>query len=112
MKTLKVFVLAFVVGFSALANHTPEETLMKQLKNEIHHLLEHPNIVVTQSEINAIVEFTLNTKGEVIVLTVDSDNDSLESYVKSKLNYKKIAQKVLTSGQVYKIRLRVLNPTT
>ncbi len=111
MKTLKVFILAFVIGTSVYANNTPIETSSEKLRNEISHLLENPRIKINNNEIKAVIEFTLNKKGEIIVLFVDTTNSTVESFVKSKLNYQKVTDKTSDNGKVYKMKLKILNPT-
>ena len=37
--------------------------------------------------------FTVNSEEEIVVITVETDDLELESFVKSKLNYKKVELK-------------------
>ncbi|WP_459212561.1 hypothetical protein [Aquimarina rhabdastrellae] len=110
MKTLKVFILAFVIGTAMYGNNNPVETPVQKLRNEISTLLKNPRIEIDNEAINATVEFTLNNKGEIVVLTVDSDSTSVESFVKSKLNYQKVDSRINKNGKVFKLRLKILNP--
>jgi len=52
--------------------------------------------------------FTLNDKSEIVVVSVNSDNDIGDSFVKSKLNYKKVKVKTLTPGKMYRLPLKIV----
>lgn len=54
-----------------------------------------------KEELLVKVRITLNKKREIVVLQVDSVNEVMESYIKYKLNYKKIASDELKYGVEY-----------
>ena len=41
-------------------------------------------------DVNANVTFMINDEGEIVVLTVDTDDLAIEKFIKSRLNYKKL----------------------
>ncbi len=92
MKKLKVLVIIAILGSThifALENNTkmsPE----KSLREIIETLLESPEIVLYQKEVKTLVKFSLNTKGEIIILNIDSKDESVINYVKSRLDHKKV----------------------
>lgn len=92
MKNLKTFALLFcsVVTLSAFAvlpeSGTAEE---EKIQQEIARLLDNPGFVL-ENAIDANVHFMLNREGEIVVLTVETPDDQVESYIKSRLNYQKL----------------------
>ena len=57
-------------------------------------------------ELSAWVRFTVNNDNEIVVLSVRTDNERLERYVKAKLNYHNIAGTGLQSGGTYEVPIR------
>lgn len=47
------------------------------------------------------VLFTINSKSEIIVLSANSGNESMENFIKSKLNYKKVNYKSEKVGELF-----------
>ena len=80
----------------------PEQTL----RNEIATLLKSPEFTV-ENELMAKIEFTVNNKGEIVVLTVDADDSVVESFVKARLNYKKVDAELKPSSKIFKVDLRI-----
>jgi hypothetical protein len=107
MKKL-VFTSVFFALSTLFMALSPLETSKDQLRDQIIQLLETPNIQLETEELNAVIIFTLNGKGEVVVLSVETDSSYLEGYVKEKLNYKKVAYAQLIPGEKFKMNLRVV----
>jgi len=61
-----------------------------------------------KNECKAEVLFTINSKSEIIILSVISPNSQAESYLKGKLNYKKVSQKNNREGIIYLLPLRMV----
>ena len=57
---------------------------------------------------NCTVEviFTINSKSEVIVLSVNAPNDIAERFIKRKLNYKKVNFKTTKEGELFLLPLK------
>lgn len=92
MKTIKALCLSLVLVISTLsfANRPePKGASSEALTKEISKLLENPNFKVSENEIYATVRFTFNTAGEIVVLSVDTENAVVENFIKERLNYKK-----------------------
>ncbi|OED37024.1 hypothetical protein AB832_05315, partial [Flavobacteriaceae bacterium (ex Bugula neritina AB1)] len=90
-KLITVIIVAVIASASVFANDKSiGETAQQKLRKEIIELLERPHFKIEKSSIEAEIEFTLNAKNEIVILTVNSDKDIVENYVKSKLNYKKV----------------------
>jgi hypothetical protein len=47
------------------------------------------------------VLFTINSKSEIIVLSANSENKVIESFIKNKLNYKKVNYKSNKVGELF-----------
>ncbi|WP_298545428.1 hypothetical protein [uncultured Aquimarina sp.] len=112
MKKLIVLVVAVLVSTQVFANDkNTKETNKEKLRSEIAVLLEKPQIKLERNEINASIEFILNAKGEIVILSVDSDKEAIDDYVKTRLNYKKVDADITRTGnKVFKLKLKVLNP--
>ncbi|RZT00323.1 hypothetical protein [Aquimarina brevivitae] len=110
MKKIKVFfaAAALIISSTAIAGTPTEPTQEQQLNKEIHQLLDEPSFNV-DGEMTAFVTFTLNEKGEIVVLNVDSENLTVESFIKSRLNYKKVAMKLNPTIKFYKVPVRLVS---
>lgn len=92
MKTIKVFCLSliFMVSLMSFANlHDPKKVSHEELTREISKFLEKPGFKISENEVYATVRFTLNNAGEIVVLSVDTEDVVIESFIKERLNYKK-----------------------
>lgn len=110
MKKLKFFIVAFTllaVSTSAAVFGPIKPT--NQLRTEIVDLLG-PNCPYEyeKNECTAYVIFTVNTNKEIIILSVDSPNKKAESYLKNKLNYKKVSHKSTREGEIFLLPLRMI----
>ena len=104
MKKLSVIVVAFVLLFGTnLA--AAEVVLVKEKKftisQEIGDLLKGADLNL-DSDVKSVVTFILNEDGEIVVLTVDTDDLTIEKFIKSRLNYHKLQNK-LPEGEAYKV---------
>ncbi|MBW1297498.1 hypothetical protein [Aquimarina litoralis] len=112
MKKLIVLAVAILTSTQIFANDKKaEETNEQKLRSEIALLLKRPEIKLDTDEIKANIEFIVNTNGEIVILTVDSEKEAIEEYVKFRLNYKKVGDNINKTGnKVFKLKLKVLNP--
>ncbi|MFS4467359.1 hypothetical protein [Maribacter sp. 2210JD10-5] len=106
MKKISLVVAAFlIVTGNVLANGYVEGVKPKNnISAQISKMLSKGKFTKGTS---AQVRFTLNNVGEIVVLSVDSDSEQFESFVKSKLNYKKIELDKVEEGKLYTIPVRV-----
>ena len=110
MKNLKLFVLAlalFTINVSA-ANLNPIKPT-DELRIEIVDLIgsNYMNDMIAEQD-QAEVLFTVNSNKELIVLSVDTNNDQLESYLKAKLNYKKVHYRPSKNGEIYLLPVKMV----
>ncbi len=110
MKSLKLLVLAlglFTINVSA-ANLNPIKPT-DELRIEIVELIGSNYMNEMQAdEQGAEVLFTVNNNKEIIILSVDSDDDLLENYLKRKLNYKKVNHRPSKNGEIYLLPVKMV----
>jgi hypothetical protein len=108
MRKVKVFLFALATLFitsSAMAASTglnPESTI----RNEIVKLIDHPNQDVLQGQdLTANLRLMVNGENELIVLDSGTDDVLLDSYIKSKLNYKKVNARDINYFKFYFVKV-------
>jgi len=111
MKNLKLIALVFAFAISAVSFATPFNTVnpLSELRDEITNILGDEFTVAIETEVKAEVQFMLNDKNEIVIVSVISENSDLDRYVKSKLNYKKVNTSGIIEGKVYRLPLTVTN---
>ena len=110
MKNLKLFILAiglFTINVSA-ANLNPVKPT-DDLRVEIVDLIGSNFMAEMEVEqYTADVMFTVNNDRELIVLSVDTENAQLETYLKRKLNYKKVNHTPTKNGEIYLLPVKMV----
>lgn len=109
MRKVSLVLVAAMLLFtgSILANDVKDTDPAKSLSAQISEILynnEFTDDVIDQS---AQVRFTLNNQGEIVVMSVDTENSRLESFVKARLNYKKVEVDNLEEGKLFTISVRI-----
>jgi len=111
MKKFTYLIIAFVLFAmnASAANTTGPVKPTSQLRSEIVDIIG-PNCPYehNKDECTAEVLFTINTKGELIVLSVISPNVKAEEFLKSKLNYKKVSHTPKREGEIFLLPLRMI----
>ncbi|WP_299104625.1 hypothetical protein [uncultured Tenacibaculum sp.] len=113
MKTFKSFVIILCLGvlttFTAQANENANPILKakKLLRSEISSIIGSSAPFQTDKTVTANVSFMLNSKGEIVVLDVESKSKDLRYFIKRKLNYKKINSSDIRKGNVYELPITV-----
>ena len=104
MKKLSVILVAFALLLGTNMAAT-EVGLDKEkeftITQEIGALLKGADIAL-EEDVNSMVTFMINEEGEIVVLTVDTDDLTIEKFIKSRLNYHKLQNKLTTGGE-YKV---------
>lgn len=87
MKHLLIAIFLFAFHFSSEAS--PTKT---QISNQIAKVIRFEQLPFLQAneEIQVDVEFLLTSKGEILILGVESTNEEASRYVQEKLNHRKI----------------------
>ncbi|WBX74399.1 hypothetical protein PG913_04165 [Tenacibaculum pacificus] len=113
MKTIKFLLVVLFLSVNVLVvsatNPSDKKEDLARINKEVQKLLKNPKFQL-KSNISVIVKLTVNSKNEIIVLSVNSknENNSIENYIKSSLNYRKIAEKVNT--EVYSLPVKLVAP--
>lgn len=111
MKKFNYLIIAFVLFTMNVSAATTTEPVKptSQLRSEIVDLIG-PNCPYEhdKDECTAEVLFTINTKSEIIILSVTSPNTRAEGYLKSKLNYKKVSHTPKREGEIFLLPLKMI----
>jgi len=110
MKTLKTIAVAvtLLIGTTLFANNelTDKRDLTPTVTQEIGDLLEDPSFKV-EKEVMAYATFMLNDNNEIVVLSVDTEDETVEKFVKSRLNYQKL-ENSLKEGKQYQVPIKIV----
>ncbi|MGB5459848.1 MAG: hypothetical protein WBM85_07805 [Eudoraea sp.] len=98
---------ALLVSGSIFANDSDTKDPQKSLATQIGEILKENQLVVDNYELTAEVLFTVNSKAEIVVISVDTGDSDLESFVKGKLNYKKVQLEEVVVGRMYRLPVRI-----
>ena len=112
MKTIKLFIAVVIlaISFTASANTNPERVKLKDditLTTKISKLLKN-KVIEIKEETVVKVYFTINKEDEIVVLSVDSVLENLETYIKNRLNYTKVGLSKHENNQTYLVKVRFL----
>ncbi|ASV29098.1 hypothetical protein [Maribacter cobaltidurans] len=103
-----VFVAAFlIVTGNVLANNTEGVEPAKSLSSQISNMLRDNSFSDMESDLTAQVRFTLNSEGEIVVLSVDTESVNLERFVKGRLNYQKVDISKVEEGKLFTVPVRI-----
>lgn len=103
-------VFAAAVLFTAgnvFANDSKTVDPSKSLTEQISELLKDNIFDIENQDLTANVLFTLNENKEIVVISVDTENEALEGFVKSKLNYQEVALSDFHEGKLYTVPVRI-----
>ncbi|CAL2074557.1 hypothetical protein [Tenacibaculum sp. 190524A05c] len=112
MKSIKFVLVAILITFSnvilASTNPTEDKVKMTVISKQISKLLENPSFPVERNS-SITVRFTVNNNNEIVVLSVEAahDKELIESYIKSRLNYKKLKSNVKSS--IYTLPIKMVS---
>ena len=111
MKQLKVLVLVVAVAFSSVlsasTNPKAEKAEPAIVTQTVGELLKNHNFDL-RNDVKATVILTINKDNEFVVLCVDSENQDVESFIKSRLNYKKVGKDFsISRSKTFKVPVRI-----
>ena len=105
MKKLNLFLVAIALFTGILLSAAAENQESKSpFSEEIINLLEFPPNF--NAEVRTSVHFVINFEGEIVVLYVDTKNSMVETFIKNRLNYKKIKSDLI-KGKEYKVPILI-----
>lgn len=108
MKTIKALLLVVAIALSSslYANDKPTKDTSSAISQEIGQLLKNPDFTV-ENDILANVKVFFNDDNEIVVLTVNSESKDIDSYIKSRLNYKELSNDVNNKNRYYIVPVRI-----
>lgn len=112
MKTLKMLALVVVFTFSGVLSASTEPGKVVTEKGNtvtetISRLLENPPLDL-ENEAEATVMVTVNMDNELVVLSIEAENQEVASFIRGRLNYKKVDGKVDSKLKAYNVPVRIL----
>lgn len=110
MKTLKMLVLVVAITFSSVlsASTNPiEKAETTTVTETVGDLLKNPDFQL-EKDVKAIVDIFINENDEMVVLSVVTDNKSVEKYIKARLNYKKLTKDVIGNLKSFTIPVKMI----
>lgn len=109
MRKLPV-VLAAVILLSTVnlfANDSKTNDPKKELAIQISKLLKNNSFAINDHDLTAEVLFTLNDQKEIVVISVQTDDEVLERFVKSRLNYQVVELATAEEGKMFTVPVRI-----
>ncbi|NCT09736.1 MAG: hypothetical protein GW772_06615 [Flavobacteriia bacterium] len=111
MRNLKsiiaILLFSFTITFSANASEKDPSKVTTELRSEIVNILGNKIPLEVESSSSEEVSFMINNKNELVVISVDSNLNSFNVFVKEKLNYKIITTKGIQKGEIYKMPIKI-----
>lgn len=82
---------------------------MEELRNSVLKLVQYPDnsLIKYYAEVTEVL-FIVNMNREVVVLNIEGASEELESYIKGKLNYKRVNVRDVKKLTPYKIKITFL----
>jgi hypothetical protein len=109
MKTFKLILCAcavYLVSLTPAFSNPIRPT--DQLREEIVDIIGFGFLDnFEESEYAAEVLFTVNSDQEIIVLSVTSESENAEEYLRNKLNYKKVGHTPGKYGEIYLLPVKI-----
>ncbi len=96
-----------LAGGNLFANDSRTIDPNNELAVQIGDLLKDNNFVLDEEDLTAQVLFTLNDKKEIVVISVETDDEILEKFVKSRLNYQQVQVASGKEGKMYTVPVRI-----
>ncbi|MCI2228088.1 hypothetical protein MC378_02835 [Polaribacter sp. MSW13] len=111
MKSLKTFIAVIAISlstvFSTSATEKNPSEITKELRIEIVSILGDKIPVTFNKPTTVEVSFMINNRNEIVIISVDSDISEFSSFIKKKLNYKKLDIKSVKKGEIYKMPIKI-----
>lgn len=103
-----VLVLTLSVTTVFANNEKPNLTGKEQLRTEIVKLLGQHQLKISESFVKAEISFLINRQNELVILSVDTENQTVAGFIKKQLNYKKLSIKELSIMKTFKMPLKIV----
>ncbi|MEX0273199.1 MAG: hypothetical protein AB3N16_02365 [Flavobacteriaceae bacterium] len=114
MKKLSIVAAATMLFFASpsFANDSDGDkkgakNVAKEIRTQIVNYLGELDLSSVEGEMFGNVRLTINKDHEIVVLSVDTKSEFLESYIKGKLNYQKVEADEIPRGRIYTMPVRI-----
>jgi hypothetical protein len=105
--SLTLVLAAMLATSSVFALESGSTDPKTDLSTQIGKLLEKNSFVIKEADLTAEVLFTLNRDHELVVISVQTEDAVLDSFVKGRLNYQKVQVSSFKEGKMFKVPVRV-----
>ncbi len=103
-----VLVAAMLLSSASIfANNVTDNDPTNSLSAQISEMLSDNAFTDEDMDLSAQVRFTLNSEGEIVILSVDTESDKFESFVKNKLNYQVVQENDVEEGKMFTVSVRL-----
>jgi len=109
MKKISLVLVAAMLlsAGSIFANDKKDKSPEDTISSQITKMLNNNSLSESEIDTSAQVRFTVNKRGEIVVLSVDTANETLEYFVKNRLNYKKLKSENVEEGKLFTVSVRI-----
>ena len=111
MKNLKTVITIIAISLSTIFSVTATDPIKKydttRFRTELSTLIGKKFPFKLEKTTHVDISFVLNNKNEVVVLSVDSNASELNTFLKGKLNYKKVIALGINKGKVYRMPIKI-----
>jgi len=110
MRQVKTLLLVVALTFSSVlmasTNSDDRKNETAAITNQIATLLKNPRFTL-EKEVVANVKITLNKNNEMVVLSVDSQEDFISDFIKDRINYSELTSPVNSVEKTFIVPVRV-----
>jgi len=108
MKNITLTLLfVFITSLGFANDNINADDINKSLRNKIETLLGNYQEVIN-ADAEASVKFIINRAGQIVVLSVATKEQNLETYIKMKLNYKETSVKNVKFLETYTVPVKFI----
>ncbi|WP_411894659.1 hypothetical protein [Winogradskyella sp. A2] len=110
MKALKMFVLAVAITFSSVltaSTNPANDAEPKTVTETVGDLLKNPDLQLN-AEVDAIVDLVINENNEMVVLNVETSDETVANFIKYRLNYKKLSKEAIGYNRSFKVPVKLI----
>ncbi|WP_299665338.1 hypothetical protein [uncultured Polaribacter sp.] len=113
MKNLKTIIAVIAISLSTVfsvsaTDPKPKDSKeTKTLRKEMSSFIGKNIPIELKKTTKVEVSFIINNSNEIVVVSINSEVSKLNSFLKRKLNYKKIITKGIKRGEIYKMPLKI-----
>jgi hypothetical protein len=107
IKTAAILLLLTGVMTAFATPDQPQKERIENMRSQIFEHIDNPDLTNADfSEIEATLHFMINKESEIVVLYVDAQDEFVDQYLKTRLNYKEIKNNVLRGPYSMKITIK------